>query len=61
VATRAFDARVTAMFYEHIRNHVDIRDRDAINRNIKSLGRQTFLTHVGNSQKSVFTRQAQTQ
>jgi hypothetical protein len=59
VATRAFDARITAMFYERIRDHVDIRDRDAINRYIKSLGRQTFLTHVEEIRKLIFTREAQ--
>jgi hypothetical protein len=59
VATRAFDARITAMFYERIRDRVDIRDCNAINRYIKSLGPQTFLTHVEEIRKLIFTREAQ--
>lgn len=60
VATRAFDARITAMFYGRIRGHCsEINDRHAVDRYIAKLSRSTFLGHVEAIRKSIFTREAQ--
>jgi hypothetical protein len=60
VATRAFDARVVAMFYECIRGHCsDINDRHAVDRYITKLSRSTFSGHVEAICKAIFTREAQ--
>lgn len=59
VAMKAFDARITAMFYDAIRDGTRADDRDTVNRYIAKLSRSTFLKHVEAIRESVFTWGAQ--
>lgn len=59
VITKAFDARVLAMFYFRIRDNCDIKSQAAIDRYISSLTPETFNLHVEDIRQSIFTRRAQ--
>lgn len=60
VATRAFDARITAMFYDRIRGRCsNVNDRHAVDRYIAKLSRSTFLEHVEAIRGSIFAPEAQ--
>lgn len=59
VATRAFDARITAMFYQRIQDHCMVNDRENINQYIADLSPSAFLEHVEAIQAMVFDREVQ--
>jgi hypothetical protein len=60
VATRAFDARIAAMFYSRIREKCsDINDRKSVDRYIAKLGPSTFLDHVEAIRNEIFARESQ--
>lgn len=55
VATRAFDARVTAMFYQCIHKHCLVNDRSNVDRYVAKLSRSSFLEHVEFIRAEVFS------
>lgn len=59
VATRAFDARITAMFYEQLRTKCDVNDRNNVDEYIKKLSPSNFLGCVNDICESIFNRTSQ--
>lgn len=59
VATRAFNARITAMFYDRIRNDCQVNDYKALDEYISTLSTTRFLGHVDAIRRAVFDRSGQ--
>lgn len=54
LATRSFEARITAMFYNRIRPSCRCNDRSEVDRYIAKLSPSTFMNHVEAIRESVF-------
>jgi hypothetical protein len=59
VATRVFDARITALFYQQLPPSVNIAEKDSIDAYIKKLSPKTFLVTVEELRQSIFKRENQ--
>jgi hypothetical protein len=59
VATRAFDARITAMFYNCIRTNCQINNYKALNEYISTLSTTRFLIYIDAIRRAVFERSSQ--
>jgi hypothetical protein len=54
VATRAFNAHITAMFYNCIQTDYQINDYKVLNEYISTLSTTCFLTHIDAIRRAVF-------
>ena len=61
VATKAFDARVTAAYYQHLPSGISPAEKKKVNRYIKRSGRKRFLDIVEKIRSSLFNPKEQSQ